>query len=284
MAANAGFCQRGAVSFAELMTLERAAEDSFIAPAARYTWGFLYGGQLIGQALRAASATVAPGLAANSLHAYYLRSAEADEVLSLTVQRIRDGRSFSVRSVTATQGDRVIATMLASFHASEGGIDVQLLETPSAPAPDELESNSWSTVFDRRYAPTADSARTLAWLRLGEDLPDGDRQLHACALAFLADDLFDDPVIGRLGLERAAPDAHAGGTNAVWMQSLDYAVWFHRPVCAGGWLLHDFRCVSVANACATVVGEVLDGAGLHLATVAQQVLVRGQPRRSDATA
>jgi acyl-CoA thioesterase-2 len=276
MAANAGFCQRGAVSFTELMTLEQGIGDSFVAPGARYTWGFLYGGQLIGQALRAASATVAPDFAANSLHAYYLRSAEVERALSLTVERVRDGRSFSVRSVTAAQGDRVIATMLASFHVAEGEVDVQLLEAPSAPAPDELHSNSWSTVFDRRYAPTADSARTLAWLGLGEDLPDDDPQLHACALAFLADDLFDDPVIGRLGLERATPDAHAGGTKAVWMQSLDYTVWFHRPAAAGGWLLHDFRCVSVANACATVVGELFDGAGLHLATVAQQVLVRGQ--------
>lgn len=263
------------ISFVELMTLERQDEDRFVAPAAHYSWGSLYGGHLVGQALRAASATVAPDFAVNSLHAYYLRPAEVVRPVALTVERVRDGRRFSARSVMAAQDDRVVAKVLASFHVEEGEIDRQMVNAPAAEAPDSLESNSWSSVFDRRYVPTTDPAQTLAWVGLREQLPVGDRQLHACAIAFLADDLFDDPVICLLGAKRETPDAPARGAQGILqVQSIDYAIWFHRTAFVRDWLLHDVHCLSVANDCATAAGEVFDGDGLHLATIAQQLVVR----------
>jgi acyl-CoA thioesterase-2 len=105
-------------------------------------------------------------------------------------------------------------------------------------------------------------ARALAWLRMNEGIGDSPL-LHTCALAYMADDIPDDAVAAML-----APDKPASTT------SLDFAAWFHRPARADGWLLHDFRCQALVNACATVIGEVFDQDGAHVATIGQQVLVR----------
>ena len=261
------------MTFAEMMALDARSADRFAAAAAPYPWGYLYGGHVVAQAVRAAAATVPAEEGIHSMHAYFLRAGEVGKTLDLSVDRVRDGRSFSVRSVVASQGGRALARVLASFHVEEASDDHSPLDAPRALKPEELASDGWSALFDRRYAPVSDPAQTLAWLRLDEDLGE-DRVLQACALAYVADDVFDDPVIGMLGLRRSAPDAHAGPDGSVSTQSLDYSIWYHAPEAADGWLLHDFRCTLLSNACALVSGEVFAADGAHLATVAQQVLVR----------
>ena len=163
--------------------------------------------------------------------------------------------------------------VLASFHVAERSEDRSVLHAPPAQRPGGLVADGWSGLFERRYAPSPAPERTLAWLRLGEDLG-ADRALHACALTYLADDIFDDPVIALLGLQRPAPESLAGDDESILTQSLDYSLWFHRPPRADDWLLLDYSCRTFANACATVVGEAFDSSGVHLATMAQQVLVR----------
>jgi acyl-CoA thioesterase-2 len=254
------------VSFAEMIELQRVGESRFTASGPRSPWGFLYGGQAIAQAARAAAATVDSNRAINSLHAYYVRAGVDHEPLELVTERVRDGRSFSVRSVAATQAGATIATVLLSFHVSEESQDRSPLTVPPAvPAPDTLADDGWSVLSDRRHAPTdVDRARSLAWMRIREPLGE-DPVVHACALIYLADDIFDEPACGLLGLE---PEGDAS------IQSLDIALWFHRPARADGWLLLDYRCESYVNGCAMVVGEVFDHTGAHIATAAQQVLIR----------
>jgi acyl-CoA thioesterase-2 len=96
----------------------------------------------------------------------------------------------------------------------------------------------------------------------------------ACALTFLADDIPDDAALALLAPERPPSPDIACRDPTVSTQSLDYSIWFHAPEAADGWLLHDFRCSLLSNACALVSGEVFAAGGAHLATVAQQVLVR----------
>jgi acyl-CoA thioesterase-2 len=261
------------MSFAGMIALEAHGDDRFTARGPRYPWGFLYGGQVAAQAVRAAAATVRSEETIHSLHAYYARAGDDERALELAVQRVRDGRSFSIRSVTASQSGRSLATVTASFHVEERSDERSVTSAPTVPPASELRSDGWSTLFDRRYACATDSGRTLAWLRLNEELPD-EPSFHACALTYMADDLFDDPVIGALGVERPAPDSLAGADGSILTQSLDYSVWFHRPARADEWLLFDFGCRTLANACAMVVGDAFDGSGAHVATMAQQVLVR----------
>ena len=125
----------------------------------------------------------------------------------------------------------------------------------------------------RRCAPIAERGRITAWLRFADELGD-DPGLQACALAFAADDIFDDAVLALLHPERPPARDLDARDWSISTQSLDYSIWFHRAIDADGWRLHDYRCRALANACATVVGEIFDAAGVHLATVAQQMLVR----------
>ncbi len=260
------------ISFASLMALQDHGGDRYSAPGARYPWAWSYGGEVMAQALRAAAATVALDRAFQSMHAYFLRGGDHGG-LDLAVQRLRDGRAFSVRSVVASQAGRVVATASASFHTDESDDDRQFLTAPTVPAPETLESTGWSPMFEHRYPPTTDPAQRLAWSRMTEPLGD-DPTLHACALGYCIDDLFDAPVAHMLGFANWKPEEFAHPDRLVSTQSLDFGLWLHRPVRADEWLLLDIRCATLANACAMVSGDVFDRDGRHVATVAQQVLVR----------
>jgi acyl-CoA thioesterase-2 len=261
-----------AISFVSLMELQDHGDDRYSTRGARYPWAWSYGGEVMAQALRAAAATVAGERAFQSMHAYFVRSGD-HAGLDLAVERVRDGRAFSVRSVIASQAGRVVATAAASFHVGESDEDHALLTAPVVPAPETLESTGWSRLFEHRYPPASDPARMLAWVRMIEPLGD-DPMLQACALGYCIDDLFDAPVAHMLGFANWKPEEFSHPDRLVSTQSLDFGLWLHRPVRADEWLLLDISCTALANACAMVSGDVFDRAGRHLASVAQQVLVR----------
>jgi acyl-CoA thioesterase-2 len=263
-----------ALSFAAMMDLEAVGDDGFIASGPRTPWGVLYGGQVVAQAVRAAATTVGSGEHVHSVHASYVRAGDSAEPVELQVERVRDGRSFSVRSVRACQGPRMIVSALVSFHVEEGGGESSGLPAPVVPAPGELPSGGWTPMFDRRYAPVAGRARAVAWMRLSEPVIDGDPLLQACALTFMADDIPDDAVVALLHPERPPANTLDDHDWSIQTKSLDYSAWFHRPIETDGWLLNDFRCHALANSCAMVVGEVFTEDGAHVATIGQQVLVR----------
>jgi acyl-CoA thioesterase II len=260
------------MSFASIMALQDRGGDRYSARAERYPWGRLYGGEVVGQALRAAAATVGADRTCQSMHTHFLRSGDLGGV-ELAVERLRDGRAFSVRSVVASQAGRVVATTSASFHTHETDESHLLLTAPAVASPETLEPSSWSPLFDRRYPPPSDPAQTLAWIRLIE-APGGDPVLHACALVYCIDDLFDATVLRMLGFPHWRTEEFASPDRMFETPSVEFSLWLHRPVRADEWLLLDNRCTALANACALVAGHVFDRAGQHVATVAQQVLVR----------
>jgi len=283
MVIAAGVCERDPMSLGALLTIQKLGGDRFQAPGGSYPWGWTYGGQLVAQAVCAAAQTVDASAAINSLHAHYIRAGENETPVGLAVSRVRDGRAFAVRSVSVSQGPRELAVLLASFHRPEPSDERQPLTSPAVAPPEALVSDSWTPLFDRRDVPTCDSARLVSWMRLSEP-PPGTSLLRACALAYMADDLFDDPVIGMLGLRRRGDEVRAGAPFPLSTQSLDYGLWFHRPAPLDEWLLFDYRCQTLVGACAMVAGEVFDRAGAHIATAAQQVLVRQTPTASAAPA
>jgi acyl-CoA thioesterase-2 len=256
--------------FRGMMALEPHGPDTFIGAGPRYPWGGLYGGQIVAQALRAASLTVDPAYRLHSLHAYFIRHGDAAEPIRLEVDRIRNGRSFLTRRVVARQSGGAILNMSSSFHLPEEGVELQTEAMPRVPLPDELDANSWSPLIERRLlrediAP----GRVGAWMRLAEDLGD-DPLLIACALAYLSDDLPTDALVARHP-NRPPRDATE---RRFWSASLDHAIWFHHPLRVNEWHLHDFACRGLIGARGLSVGNIFDRSGRHMATVSQEVLLR----------
>src|ERR687883_318523 len=75
----------------------------------------VFGGQVLGQALAAASRTVPEEREAHSLHAYFLRPGDPTVPIIYDVERLRDGRSFSTRRIVARQHGHPIYFMTANF-------------------------------------------------------------------------------------------------------------------------------------------------------------------------
>ncbi len=256
--------------FSAMMHLEPHGPDTFVASGPRYPWGGLYGGQIIAQALRAATLTVDPAYQLHSLHAYFIRLGDAAEPIRLEVDRIRNGRSFVTRRVVARQSGGAILNMSSSFQMPEGGPMVQTEEMPRVASPDELRNDSWSPLIERRsLGQEIMPGRVGAWMRLTEQIGD-DPVLNACALAYLSDDLPTDAVVARHP-DRAPRDS---GERRFWNASLDHAIWFYHPTRANQWQLHDFTCRGLVGTRGLSIGSIFDGSGRHLATVSQEVLIR----------
>jgi acyl-CoA thioesterase-2 len=258
------------VDFASMMRLEPHGPDTFVATGPRYPWGGLYGGQIIAQALRAALHTVEEPFRLHSLHGYFIRLGDAAEPIRLEVDRIRNGRSFLTRRVVARQSGGAILTMSSSFQVPEDTAAVQTEQLPAVAPPEQLRGDSWSPLIERRFLPDDIApGRVGAWMRLTEEIGD-DPVLNACALAYLSDDLPTDAVIAR------HPQRPPRGTEErpFWNASLDHAIWFHQPLRASEWHLHDFSCRGLFSSRGLSIGSIFDRGGRHIATVAQEVLTR----------
>jgi acyl-CoA thioesterase-2 len=261
--------------------------DVHVGVGPQYPWGGLYGGQIVAQALRAASLSVDDVLEPHSIRAYFIRRGDHNEPVRYEVDRIRNGRSFATRRVVARQAIGAILNAESSFQRPESAEAVQTITMPEVPPPDQLESTSWTTTFDRAFVPPEAVAgpprdgagRAVAWMKVNEALGDPSTAqsqiLHRCWLAYLSDDLPTDSVI------RAHPSAaEAEAHDQLFCASLDHTIWFHRPLSADRWHLHDFSCHHFVGGRGLSIGHVFSLEGVHVATVAQEVLVRS--RAADA--
>ena len=257
----------------KMMRLEEHGPDTYIGVGPRYPWGGLYGGQIVAQALRAAGSTVDPRFRVHSLHAYFIRRGDADEPIRFEVDRLRNGRSFATRHVVARQATGAILAMSASFQVDEQAPEIQAVTMPDVPRPDALTSGSWTNVFDRRFTPQEEDGRVLGWLRVTEPMDD-DPVVHACALAYLSDDLPTDALVSLLLPGQRLTDGQ--DDHGLWSASLDHAIWFHRPARADRWQLQDFTCHGLISSRGVAVGHVFDEEGIHVATISQEVLLRSR--------
>jgi acyl-CoA thioesterase-2 len=262
-----------AVDLSRLFDLEPHGADTFVGIGPQYPWGGLYGGQIVAQSLRAAARTVEPDLQVHSLRSYFIRRGDHTEPIRFEVDRIRNGRSFSTRRVIARQAVGAILNLEASFQRPEPSLDLPSIAVdPDVPGPDSLGSNSWTSSFDRRFVPATWSStpprlgtgRTLAWMKVNASLGP-DQLLHRCWLAYLSDDLPADSVQAATGFD----------ADGRFTASLDHTMWFHREARADDWHLHDFSCHSFVGGRGLTIGHIFAADGTHVATVAQEVLMRG---------
>lgn len=257
--------------FVAMMDLEPHGSDTFVGSGPRYPWGGLYGGQIVAQALRAAAATVEPRFRIHSLHTYFIRKGDHSEPVRYEVERVRNGRSFVTRTVTARQATGVILSMSASFQVDEDAFEAQIAEMPVVPPPDELLQESWSPMFTRATVPVTDvPGRARGWLKVIGDLGD-DPVLHACALAYMSDDYPTDAAVS-LRPDRPRPDDPNQYPFAAI--SLDHAIWFHRPMRANEWHLTAMVCHGLISSRGLTIGHVFTAEGVHVASVSQEVLIR----------
>ncbi len=272
-----------------ILDLEQLELDIFRGVSPRVAPMWVFGGQVAGQALVAAGRTVAADRFVHSLHAYFVRPGNSTKPIVYSVERIRDGASFSVRRVTAIQHGKPIFFMSASFHATEEGLDHQEPMPQDVPPPEQLPTLAerlapyperlgvWARVpqsIDVRYVgepgfvPRGDrpaSPRQRVWMRVDGTLPD-DRLVHACALTYASDLTLLDAVLSTHG-EVWGP----GGFGGV---SLDHALWFHRPVRADEWFLYDCLSPSASGGRGLATGRMFSADGRHVATVVQEGLLR----------
>jgi acyl-CoA thioesterase-2 len=274
-----------------VLDLEPAGSDVFIGRSERDRHGGVYGGQLIAQALVAAARTV-QGRVVHSLHAYFLDRGDPHRPIRYAVERVRDGRSFAHRRVSASQGAGETFCMQISFQPLEKGFEHQL-PMPSAPDPESLpapgelarrlgarlpaETATWAgrpRAIEVRHAQLPANlggrgeAGNLMWFRAAGPVGD-DPLLHQALLAYATDLSFND--------NAARPHARPG-TLGVRMASLDHAVWFHVPARADDWLVFQLESPRAAGARGFVRGSIFARAGTLVASVAQECLLRPATR------
>jgi acyl-CoA thioesterase II len=273
----------------ELLDLERIEVDIFRGRSPDENLQRVFGGQVAGQALVAAGRTVPPDRAVHSLHAYFIRPGDPDLPIVYTVDRIRDGRSFTTRRVVAVQNGRAIFALSASFQVAETGPEYQSL-MPEAPDPETVP------VWQERLKEYGDQVparwlrprpvevryvgdppwqaqavggprepRTMVWLRASETLPN-DPLLHVCAVTYASDLTLLDAVLLGSGL---AWDEHS-----VTGASLDHAMWFHAPFRADEWLLYLQESPVASGARGLARGQVFRRDGRLVASVVQEGLIR----------
>jgi len=249
----------------------------------------VFGGQVLGQALTAASATVS-GRCVHSLHAYFLRRGDFNAPIVYQVDRSLDGHSFSNRRVQAIQHGEPIFNMAASFQVLEEGLDHQI-RMPGAAPPEELPDSSHPPPellarlperlrrfleqprpFEFRLVPLDAAAQQrdgapvrLIWFRAVSSLPD-DERLHRCLLAYVSDFFL---------LETATlPHNSQLLEHTAVMASLDHAMWFHRPLRVDEWLLYSMESPSASGARGFAHAGVFARDGRLVASTAQEGLVR----------
>ncbi|MGR7027917.1 acyl-CoA thioesterase [Geodermatophilus sp. URMC 62] len=284
----------GGSQAAALMTvldLEERETDVFVGQTPTTRLQRIFGGQVAGQALMAAGRTVGSGRGVHSLHSYFLRPGDPHEELRYTVERIRDGRSFSSRRVIACQRRRgedvAVFALTADFHAGEQAVVAHARPMPDVPRPDELPSLAeYAAGHGELASPALEISRAVeqrpladpfapepkalprtqshAWFRVAGRLPD-DAAVHAAALTFVTDLTLLSAGLARIG----------GGWGGRYVgASLDHAVWFHAPVRADEWFLYETDSPAASAGRALCFGSIWSADGTHVATVAQEGLIR----------
>jgi acyl-CoA thioesterase-2 len=275
-----------------VLDLEEREHDLFVGLTPSTRLQRIFGGQVAGQALMAAGRTVPSERAVHSMHAYFLRPGDPHEEIRYAVERMRDGRSFTTRRVVGWQRrkgeDVAIFALTADFHAGEKPTAEHSLPMPDVPGPDELPGieetaqkhpdlaegmKAMGVAVEQRFLEdplfpppkTPPNTQTRTWLRVVPTLPD-DPGVHAAALTFVSDLTLLSAGFARLG----------GGWGSFAGASLDHAVWFHHPVRADEWFLYETDSPAASSGTALCFGHIWSVDGTHVATVAQEGLIRAR--------
>ncbi len=253
----------------------------------------VFGGQVVSQALVAAQRSLDDVRAPHSLHAYFLQPGNLRRPIRYSVERLRDGRSFSARRVQALQDGKPILSMIASFQDAEDGYE-HSAQMPETPSPERLrpltdvreewirempELHPFVQTLLRRDFPVEfrpaqrwnplraqhDEPRHAVWFRMTEGIPD-DPAVHRALLAYASDFYLLSVTVRPHGQAWYAPN--------LMVASIDHALWFHRPVRVDDWLLYSMESPAAQGSRGLAMGRIWNRDGRLVASVAQEGLIR----------
>jgi acyl-CoA thioesterase-2 len=278
----------------DLLDLEQIEVNIFRGRSPEERQQRVFGGQVAGQALVAAGRTVPDDRGVHSLHAYFIRPGDPAVPIVYTVDRVRDGRSFTTRRVSAIQHGKVIFTLSASFQVAEDGMEHQATML-DVPGPEDLPTfrDRMEALFgpmedesfrrrpvDLRYVtplsleaardPSLRRADSQVWLRFDGELPE-DPLLHVCLMTYASDLTLLDTVLLNQGV--------TWGDRGTKGASLDHAMWFHRPFRADRWLLYAQDTPNASGARGLARGQVFTRDGELVVSVVQEGLIRVRDRQ-----
>lgn len=272
----------------DVLELERVDDTTFTGLSLPKPGGRVFGGQVLAQTLLAAARTIDDARLPHSVHGYFLRPGDVREPITFSVERLRDGRSFSARRTHAFQGGVPILSMTSSFQVEQPGVEHADAPPQDVPDPEDVPSAidllaavdhpvaafwTQASAFDLRhversiYLEPAEQRtdRQLVWMRARGPLPD-DEVLHRALLAYACDQVMLEPVLRRHGGSWATP--------GLSIASLDHAMWWHRPVRVDEWLLYVQAAPSAQGGRGLGTAQVYTRSGTLVATVAQEGMVR----------
>jgi len=284
----------GLIDLISILDLEPLEVNLFRGNSPKTSWQRVFGGQVIGQAMVAACRTV-EGRLPHSLHCYFILPGDPQIPIIYEVERLRDGKSYSTRRVTAIQHGNAIFSIMVSFHVEEHGAFDHQDKMPDVPPPEKLTAEEMAKQpmfrempeFIRRYYESdrpielrpvelnryfgqkIEDGRIHVWIRTASKLPD-DPALHMCALAYASDFSLLDAAMARYG--RTLFD------RRMMPASLDHAMWFHRPFRADEWLLYAQDSPSAQGGRGLTRGMIFKQDGTLVASVAQEGSLRERKR------
>ncbi|CAH0143441.1 Acyl-CoA thioesterase 2 [Microbacterium oxydans] len=268
-------------------TQARTTEDIFTGASHPMPSGRIYGGQVLAQSLIAAERTLPEDRPVHSMHGYFLRAGDATQGITIAVDRIHDGRSFSTRRSQAYQNGVPIFSMIASFQDEDPGVEhaeamPSGIPDPETLVPDEdrvdgLPAGTTRMLSERAadirhidhplYLPSPDekAPRQGVWMRMRAPMPD-DPRLHRAALAYLSDMTIQESILRAHGVFWALP--------GLKVASLDHAMWWHRPARVDEWLLYVQESPNARGGRGLATGRIYARDGALVASVAQEIMIR----------
>jgi len=267
-------------SLLEFIDCEELDLNLFRGQSKDFKYGQVYGGQVLGQAIKAAYGTVEEGRTIHSAHAYFLKRGDVDAPIIYEVDRSLDGGSFSSRRVVAIQHGRQIFHLSASFQKAEEGLEYFEKSVPPIEALNAALANPTTCLhsdqaefFDIHYLSEEQVTKANSiqyWFKTKNSLPDS-LSCHQSVLAYISD----------MGLLRSSlvphSDFQAASTKAkpnLILASLDHAIWFHRPFRVDQWMFYDCHVQSTSNARGLSFGHIYTQDGTLVATTTQEGLIR----------
>ncbi len=282
-----------------LLDVEPTADNHFRGQSTDAGWQRVYGGQVVAQALMAASKTVDGGRLCHSLHSYFIRPGDPKLPIDYQVERDRDGASFTTRRIIALQKDRPIFNMAASFQAPEPGLEHASM-APEVTPPEDLLNDAQlgalhadrvpepqRTIWRERdrpiefrpldpdadpFNPVAQPPMARHWCRAAAPFTQSEPVMRAL-FAYASDMTMLDTCL--------LPHAIAWSNPRLQVASLDHAIWFNATPDLNDWLLFDQDSPSAASGRGLNRGIVYDRSGNVVANVVQEGLIRYRAGASD---
>ena len=276
----------------KLLILEQLSESEFRGANEMVGSPNVFGGQVLAQAINAAYRTITNNRILNSMHAYFLEAGNLELPINYQVDTMRDGGSFSVRRVTASQNNTVIFILSASFHKKETGYEHQIKMGSNIIQPEDLLS--WTDLLDQygdmlpkrakafleiprpvEFKPTEIpnpfDKKDLApyadiWFKLKGDTSHLDLPTKQKLLTYIS-----DYNILSVAIQPHASKAHWGNLQTA---SLDHSMWYFRDFDLDDWMLFSLESPSTSNARGFAKANIFTRDGELVASVAQEGLMR----------